>query len=58
MLAWVFTLPRPASSGAGMELVTQAPAGDLIVFLLAGAIAASAFIARRYETRRLVPAHA
>ena len=41
-----------------MEAVTQLPAGDLIVFLLAGAIAAAAFIGRRYETRRLVPAHA
>ena len=41
-----------------MEEVTHLPAGDLVVFLLAGAIAAAAFIARRYETRRLVPAHA
>ena len=41
-----------------MELVTRMPAGDLIVFLLAGAIAAAAFIGRRYETRRLLPAHA
>jgi len=39
-------------------VVTRMPAGDLIVFLLAGAIAATAFLARRYETRRLVPAHA
>jgi hypothetical protein len=38
--------------------VTKLPAGNLIVFLLAGAIAAAAFIGRRYETRRLVPAHA
>jgi hypothetical protein len=41
-----------------MEVVTRMPAGDLIVFLLAGGIAAAAFLARRYETRRLVPAHA
>ena len=35
------------------------PAGDLIVFVLAGAIAAAAFLGRRYETRRqLLPAHA
>jgi hypothetical protein len=41
-----------------MEEITTLPAGDLIVFLLAGTIAAAAFVARRYETRRLVPAHA
>ena len=41
-----------------MELVTRMPAGNLVVFLLAGAIAVTAFVARRYETRRLVPAHA
>jgi hypothetical protein len=41
-----------------MEAVTQLPAGDLIVVLLAGLIALAAFLARRYETRRLVPVHA
>ena len=44
--------------GALMEEITTLPAGDLIVFLLAGTIAAAAFMARRYETRRLIPAHA
>ena len=57
-VAWVLTLPAAGVVGAMMEVVTRLPAGDLIVFLLAGAIAAAAFIARRYETRRLVPAHA
>ena len=57
-VAWVLTLPAAGLVGAAMEEVTKLPAGDLIVFLLAGAIAASAFLARRYETRRLVPAHA
>ena len=57
-VAWVLTLPAAGVVGAMMEMVTRLPAGDLIVFLLAGAIAAAAFIARRYETRRLVPAHA
>ena len=38
-----------------MEPVTSLPAGNLIVFLLAGTIAAAAFIARRYETRRPAP---
>jgi hypothetical protein len=41
-----------------MELVTRIPAGNLVVLILAGAIAATIFMARRYETRRLVPAHA
>ena len=38
--------------------ITRLPAGVLFVFFLAGAIAVAAFVARRYETRRLVPAHA
>jgi inorganic phosphate transporter, PiT family len=57
-VAWVLTLPAAGLVGALMEEVTKLPAGDLIVFLLAGAIAAAAFVARRYETRRLMPAHA
>ena len=57
-VAWVLTLPAAGLVGALMEAVTQLPAGNLIVFLLAGAIAPAAFIGRRYETRRLVPAHA
>jgi inorganic phosphate transporter, PiT family len=58
VVAWILTLPAAAAVGALMESVTKLPAGNLIVFLLAGAIAATAFIARRYETRRLLPAHA
>jgi PiT family inorganic phosphate transporter len=57
-IAWILTLPAAGLVGALMESVTKLPAGDFIVFVLAGAIAATAFIARRYETRRLVPAHA
>jgi inorganic phosphate transporter, PiT family len=57
-VAWALTLPAAGTVGAVMEEVTRMPAGDLIVFLLAGGIAAAAFLARRYETRRLVPAHA
>jgi PiT family inorganic phosphate transporter len=57
-VAWVLTLPAAGLVGAFMEAVTRLPAGDLIVFLLAGTIAATAFVARRYETRRLIPAHA
>jgi hypothetical protein len=57
-VAWVLTLPAAGLVGALMEEITTLPAGDLIVFLLAGTIAAAAFMARRYETRRLIPAHA
>jgi PiT family inorganic phosphate transporter len=57
-IAWVLTLPAAGVVGAVMEEVTKLPAGDLIVFLLAGTIASAAFMGRRYETRRLVPAHA
>ena len=57
-VAWILTLPAAAFVGATMELVTRMPAGNLVVFVLAGAIAAGAFIGRRYETRRLLPAPA
>jgi len=44
--------------GASMEALTRLPAGDVLVFGLAVAIAGGAFLARRYETRRLAPATA
>ena len=56
--AWILTLPAAALVGALMELVTRVPGGDLVVFLLAGLIAAAAFFGRRYEMRRLIPATA
>jgi PiT family inorganic phosphate transporter len=58
VVAWVMTIPCAALVGAAMELVTRLPAGDAIVFLLAAAIASAAFAARRWQTRRLVPAAA
>jgi PiT family inorganic phosphate transporter len=58
VFAWILTLPAAGLVGAVMEAVTRLPGGDLIVFLLAGAIAAAAFLGRRYETRRLMPATA
>ena len=60
VLAWVMTIPCAALVGASMELVTRLPAGDAIVFVLAGLIATAAFTARRWQTRRLqtVPAPA
>ncbi|HUQ22152.1 MAG TPA: inorganic phosphate transporter [Gaiellaceae bacterium] len=58
VIAWLMTIPCAAGVGALMELVTRLPAGDSIVFVLAAAIAWSAFSARRWQTRRLaaVPA--
>jgi PiT family inorganic phosphate transporter len=58
VVAWVLTLPAAGLVGATMEVITRLPAGDAIVFVLAGAIAATAFTVRRYETRRLIPATA
>ena len=58
VMAWVMTIPCAALVGASMEIVTRLPAGDAIVFVLASAIAALAFVARRWQTRRLLPAAA
>jgi PiT family inorganic phosphate transporter len=58
VLAWIMTIPCAAAVGALMELVTRLPAGDAVVFLLAGAIAWTAFSARRWQTRRLATAPA
>jgi PiT family inorganic phosphate transporter len=58
LVAWILTVPAAGLVGAGMELITRVPAGNLLVFLLAGAIAATAFLARRWEMRRLTPATA
>jgi PiT family inorganic phosphate transporter len=53
LVAWILTIPAAALVGAGMEYVTRLPGGDVIVFLLAIAIATTAFLARRWERRRL-----
>ena len=58
LLAWIFTIPMAGLVGAGMEIVTGLPAGDLIVFILAILISWTAFMARRWETRRLLPPEA
>jgi hypothetical protein len=46
------TIPCAALVGAAMEVVTRLPGGDSIVFVLAGLIAAAAFVGRRWQTRR------
>ena len=55
LVAWILTIPAAALVGAVMEVVTRMPKGDVVVFVLAIAIAASAFLARRWERRRLAP---
>jgi len=56
VLAWLMTIPLAGSVGALMEVITRIGGGNVIVLLLAAAIAAVAFLARRWEVRRLVPA--
>ena len=58
VIAWIMTIPCAAAVGALMELVTRLPAGDAVVFVLAAAIAWTAFSARRWQTRRLATAPA
>ncbi|MGH3013755.1 MAG: inorganic phosphate transporter [Gaiellaceae bacterium] len=58
LLAWVMTIPAAGLVGAGMEVLTRLPAGDVLVFVLAGLIAAAAFGARSWQTRRLEVAEA
>ena len=58
LVAWIFTIPMAGLVGAGMELITRLPGGTLIVFVLAVAISWTAFMARRWETRRRLPPEA
>jgi len=53
VLAWIVTIPSAALVGALMEVLTRLPEGDALVFVLVALIAAGAFLARRWETRRL-----
>ena len=55
LVAWILTIPAAALVGGGMEVLTRLPGGTVLVFGLAIAIAATAFAARRWETRRLAP---
>jgi inorganic phosphate transporter, PiT family len=58
VVAWLLTLPMAALIGAAAQLLTRIPGGTLIVFLLMAAIAAFAFAARTWQTRKLAPAAA
>lgn len=53
VVAWIITIPCAALVAAAMQVITRVPGGALIVFLLAAAIAATAFGARSLQTRRL-----
>jgi PiT family inorganic phosphate transporter len=53
LLAWILTIPGAGLIGAGMEVLTRAPGGVAIVFVLTVAIAAGAFVARSWQTRRV-----
>jgi inorganic phosphate transporter, PiT family len=52
LLAWVMTIPCAALVGAAMESLTRAPGGAALVFVFAAAMAAAAFVARSWQTRR------
>jgi hypothetical protein len=54
LIAWVMTVPCAALVGAVMETITEAPGGTAIVFVLAIAIGAAAFLARSLQSRRAV----
>ena len=56
LVAWVLTIPAAGLVGAGMEVITRLPAGDALVFALAAVIAAVAFGARSWQTRRVTHA--
>jgi len=58
LAAWVLTIPAAAAVGGLMELLTRGPGGELIVVALVTLVAAGAFAARRWETRRLAPSPA
>jgi PiT family inorganic phosphate transporter len=52
LLAWILTIPAAGLIGAAMEILTRAPGGAAIVFVLTIVIAAAAFLARSWQTRR------
>ena len=58
MVAWILTIPMAGLVGGLMEVVTNLPGGELIVFILAVLTSVGAFVARRWQTRRRLPAEA
>jgi inorganic phosphate transporter, PiT family len=59
LVAWFLTIPAAGFVGGVMEALTKVPAGDVLVFVLAGVVAITAFVARRQQTRAIaLPARA
>jgi len=52
-VAWLITLPCAGLAGGLVELLTRAPGGVPLTFVLTVAIAVAALAARRIQTRRL-----
>ena len=52
LVAWLLTIPGAALIGGGTEVLTRLPGGAAIVFALTVALAAAAFTARSWQTRR------
>jgi PiT family inorganic phosphate transporter len=53
LIAWLITIPCAALVGAAMEAITRMPGGIVVVAVLVTAIAAVAFLARSWASRRL-----
>ncbi|HEU6444221.1 MAG TPA: anion permease [Gaiellaceae bacterium] len=53
LLAWVLTIPCAGLVGAGMQLLTRLPGGVVLVGALTAGIAATAFLGRSVQARRL-----
>ena len=53
VVAWILTIPCAAAVGALMETLTRLPGGVVIVLALVTMIAASAFVGRNLEARRI-----
>jgi PiT family inorganic phosphate transporter len=53
LVAWMLTIPCAAAVGALMETLTRLPGGVILVLVLVTMIAATAFVGRNLEARRI-----
>jgi len=53
LVAWILTIPCAAAVGALMETLTRLPGGVILVLVLVTMIAATAFVGRNLEARRI-----
>jgi PiT family inorganic phosphate transporter len=58
LLAWILTIPCAGLVGAGMEALTRLPGGVVVVLILSALIAATAFLGRTLQARRIPAAAA